>query len=239
MLPFMKKNCNEVGLDESGRGPGFGRLYAAAVRWPEEPPQVPELSQIQDSKKIKTDKRMESAYDYVLSTALEWSVAYATEEEVAEHGPLGADMIALHRALDQLTISPGHIVMDGNYFKEYGNIPYTTVVKGDSKYHAIAAASIIAKWTRDQYIRDLCNDFPLLNSRYGILKNKGYLTQQHRSGIMEHGVSEFHRLKYKGCTGQPFNSCKTSLRPCPNSKAKPVIKPKVNIKIRLDLKLKV
>jgi ribonuclease HII len=212
LLAFMNECC-EVGLDESGRGPGFGRLYAAAVIWPKELVHSPELSLIQDSKKIKSVHKMEQAYTFACKTAVEWAVAYATEEEVTQYGPLEADMIALHRALDKLILRPEHILMDGNYFKPYGNISYTTVIKGDDKYQSIAAASIIAKWTRDQYIRDICIEYPLLDTRYGLSTNKGYLTQQHRDGIVKYGISEFHRKKYKGCAGHPVIPVTIKIKP--------------------------
>lgn len=227
LKPFMR-DCVEVGLDEAGRGPGFGRLYTAAVIWPKHPPNVPELSLIRDSKTIKSERDMKRAYDFVRKTAVAWEVTYAEEDEVNRDGPLQADMNALHRGLNIL-IHGGkkieHILMDGNYFRPYieplsdVKVPHTCVVKGDRRYQSIAAASILAKWSRDQYILDLCEEYPELDRRYSIGKNKGYMTQAHRDGIALHGITEFHRKKYKCCAGRPLNPVGT-----PRKRSAPVVR---------------
>jgi ribonuclease HII len=185
----------EVGLDETGRGPAFGRVYAAAVIWP--PDLISDL--IRDSKTIKSERAMKIAYDFIMQNALAVSVAYATEQEIDTWNILQADMMAMHRALEGLSIPFHEIIVDGNYFKPWKNYPWTTVVKGDAKYYSIAAASIVAKYTRDHYIKDLCAVEPDLNTKYDLLKNKGYPTPAHLAGIAKHGISPFHRKTFKCC----------------------------------------
>lgn len=199
------RNVIEVGLDEAGRGPCFGRLYTAAVIWPSDDtdPRTSEL--VRDSKTIKP-AHMQRAYEYVISRATEWHVTFAEADEVDQYGPLEADMRSLHRCLDLFNVRPEHILMDGNYFKpdylwQGQLIPCTTVVAGDSKYYSIAAASIIAKWTRDQYIFELCDKYPELDQKYGLRSHKGYVTAKHKLGMSLYGITQYHRKSYKCCQG--------------------------------------
>jgi ribonuclease HII len=108
-------------------------------------------------------------------------------------------MVAMHRALDGLSLPVQHILVDGNYFRPYRDIPYTTVVKGDSKFYSIAAASIVAKYTRDKYIIDLCAAEPDLDRKYGLIRNKGYPTKAHLAGIKAYGISVYHRKTFRCC----------------------------------------
>ena len=185
----------EVGLDETGRGPAFGRVYAAAVIWPTD--LKSEL--IRDSKTIKSVKSMKIAYDFIKTNAVEVAVAYASEQEIDELNILQADMLAMHRALDGLSTEFHEIIVDGNYFKPYKMFKHTTIVKGDAKYYSIAAASIVAKYERDLYISNLCHLYPDLDEKYDLLKNKGYPTPAHLAGIATHGISVYHRKTFKCC----------------------------------------
>ena len=190
----------EVGLDEAGRGPVFGRVYAAAVIWSANV----DSDLIRDSKTIKSARGMRAAYDFIMTHAMAVSVAWATETEIDELNILQADMLAMHRALDGLSgsgVAFEFILVDGNYFKPYKGVPHETVVKGDSKYYSIAAASIVAKYTRDQYITDLCEHDPELNRKYDLRKNKGYPTRAHLTGIKTYGISPGHRKTFKTCLG--------------------------------------
>ena len=228
LLPWMNNDAEiEVGLDEVGRGPGFGRLYTAAVIWPKDLVVAP---LVMDSKKIKSSLKMQQAYDFIVENAVDWYVDYATVEEVNDHGPLKADMISMHRALQGLKLVPDHILVDGNYFKPtYKDIATTTVKSGDAKYFSIAAASILAKWSRDQHIKELCLMYPLLDTRYGISNNKGYLTTRHIQGIEDHGITEFHRHKYKRCAGFPLNI----IAQVPTMPTMPTMPTKISVKIML------
>lgn len=205
--PDSNSDTAQVGVDEVGRGPAFGRLYTAAAIWPKDL-DTPEAARlVKDSKLIKRHSDMERSYNYIIQNAVDYEVDYATIDELYQLGPLHADMLSMKRALDRLmSRTPcDSVLVDGNYFKTETPLPahvtVTTVVKGDSKYYSIAAASILAKYTRDKYIFDMCDRYPVLE-RYGIRSNKGYLSEQHRRAIQEHGVTDHHRLKYKCCAGR-------------------------------------
>lgn len=228
--PFMHKDKIEVGLDEAGRGPCFGRLYTAGVIWPIEVTSAA-APLVRDSKTLNWNQ-IQQAYKYVTETAVEWHVTYAEHSEVDQYGPLKADMRSLHRCLDKFQSPFQHILMDGNYFKpDYvapGEkvCPCTTVVKGDAHYLSIAAASIIAKYTRDKYILDLCLEYPLFDTRYDLAKNKGYFTAKHKLGVQTHGISEFHRVSYKCCKDQ---SVSVITHRSQTQKIRPIIKLKTSV----------
>ena len=217
----------EAGVDESGRGPGLGRVYTAAVIWPS----GVTSPLVRDSKTIRKGQ-MKEAYDFVIANALAYSINYGTEEEI-ESGILSANMISMHRSINGLYQHPylkdhgrnvQHLLIDGNYFEPYCDpngtfTPFTTVIKGDSIYYSIAAASILAKWTRDQYIESLCDEYPDLQNRYGIRDNKGYLSaQHHKDGLVTYGYCQFHRKTWKTFIDLPFNPVS------PRVRIKPVIK---------------
>ena len=175
---FYIKNLIEAGIDEAGRGPLFGRVYAAAVIL------HPELkydeNMIKDSKRI-SKKKLPSCEEYVKEVALDWSVAYSTEKRIDEINVLHATQEAMHKAIERLDITPDFLLVDGNYFTPYKDkaydgreIPCNCVVGGDDSFYSIAAASILAKTARDRYIDELCKNNPELNEKYGIGTNKGY-----------------------------------------------------------------
>lgn len=155
---------------------------------------------------------MKISYDFVIQNAIDYGIAYATEEEIDNGGVGKANILAMHRALDKLSLVPEQVLVDGNYFCMYfrGTEPinYGTVVGGDHKYYSIAAASILAKYSRDTYIDALCDEYPELDTRYGIRKNKGYISASvHKEGIEKYGVSQFHRMSFKCCKGRLINQC--------------------------------
>ena len=177
----------EAGCDEAGRGCLAGSVYAAAVILP--PDYTNDL--LNDSKQL-TEKRRYALREQIERDALAWAVGIVTPEEIDKINILNASILAMHRALDQLTVRPEAIIVDGNRFKPYGNLPYATIVKGDGKYLSIAAASILAKTFRDDYMNDLAQEYPL----YDWLSNKGYPTRKHREAIRLHGVTPYHRKSF-------------------------------------------
>ena len=178
----------EAGCDEAGRGCLAGSVYAAAVILPED--YVDDA--LNDSKQLTAHRRYELRAE-IERDALAWAVGVVTPEEIDQINILNASILAMHRALDQLTLRPEAIIVDGNRFKPYRFIPYTTVVKGDGKYLSIAAASILAKTYRDDYMDRLAEEFP----QYGWTENKGYPTRAHREAIAKYGVTPYHRKTFR------------------------------------------
>ncbi len=197
MQSISKKNIIEVGLDEVARGCMFGRVYTAAVIWPEEYVEDPNYI-IKDSKKLSKKKR-EELYYYIINTALDWNVNYMENTEIDKLNILQATMKSMHTNLDNLLIDVDHILVDGTNFNLYNKIPYTCVVKGDDKYYSIAAASILAKVEHDWYIEDLCKKNPELHEKYDLLNNMGYGTKNHMDNIKKYGISEYHRRSFGIC----------------------------------------
>ncbi|MDL2212342.1 ribonuclease HII [Bacteroides sp. OttesenSCG-928-E20] len=187
LLPYLHPSLLEAGCDEAGRGCLAGSVYAAAVILPKDFRN--EL--LNDSKKL-TEKQRYQLRPIIEEQALAWAVGIVTPEEIDEINILNASILAMHRAVDQLAIPPEHLLIDGNRFKKYKEISHTTVIKGDGKYLSIAAASILAKTYRDDYMADLHNEFPC----YEWNRNKGYPTKKHRQMIAEHGTSPYHRQSY-------------------------------------------
>lgn len=187
LLPHYYSNLIEAGCDEAGRGCLAGSVYAAAVILPKDY----DNPLLNDSKKL-TEKRRKVLRDQILRDAVSWAVGVVTPEEIDKINILNASFLAMHRALDQLTIRPEAVIVDGNRFNPYHDLPYTTIVKGDGKYQSIAAASILAKTFRDEYMDSLANEYPY----YDWQKNKGYPTKAHREGIRDHGPSPYHRMSY-------------------------------------------
>lgn len=177
----------EAGCDEAGRGCLAGSVYAAAVILPEGY-NNPALN---DSKKLTDAKRKQLRIE-IERDAVAWAVGIVTAEEIDKINILRASFLAMHRALDQLKVRPEAIIVDGNRFVPYQNLPYATIVKGDGKYQAIAAASILAKTYRDDYMDALAEEYPY----YDWKSNKGYPTKAHREGIRLHGISPYHRKSY-------------------------------------------
>ena len=181
------KDMIEAGCDEAGRGCLAGSVYAAAVILPPDY-QNPDLN---DSKKL-TDKKRKALREQIERDAVAWAVGIVTPEEIDQINILNASFLAMHRALDQLKVRPEAVIVDGNRFKPYQDLPYTTIVKGDGKYLAIAAASILAKTYRDDYMDALAEEYP----QYDWKSNKGYPTKKHRAAIKEFGPTPYHRMSY-------------------------------------------
>ena len=177
----------EAGCDEAGRGCLAGSVYAAAVILPPDYENVA----LNDSKQL-TEKQRYALREVVLRDAVAWAVGVVTPAEIDKINILNASILAMHRALDQLSIRPEAIIVDGNRFKPYQNLPYSTIVKGDGKYLSIAAASILAKTFRDDYMNQLAEEYPL----YDWKGNKGYPTRKHRDAIRLHGVTPYHRRSF-------------------------------------------
>ena len=203
MLKMFKNedpNAIEIGTDEVGRGPLFGRVYTASVILPKDIESF-DHSKMKDSKKFHSKKKIEEVADYIKENAIAYSTFAVDEKMIDKLNIFHATYWGTHRALDKLDVIPEHILMDGNKFKPYQRdgeyISHTCVVKGDGKYASIAAASILAKVERDLYIENLCDKYPVLEERYNMRKNKGYGTKDHMNGIKEHGVTSKHRFSYK------------------------------------------
>lgn len=189
MLPSCYISCrNEAGCDEAGRGCLAGPVYAAAVILPENFSH--EL--LNDSKKL-TEARREKLRPIIEEEAVAWAVGVVSTEEIDKINILRASILAMHRALDGLKTRPGAIIVDGNRFTPYGDIPWQTFVKGDGKYGNIAAASILAKTHRDAFMKSLHEQYPM----YGWNVNKGYPTKAHRDAIAQHGPSPYHRMTFR------------------------------------------
>ncbi|MCI9607646.1 MAG: ribonuclease HII [Muribaculaceae bacterium] len=179
---------HEAGCDEAGRGCLAGAVYAAAVILPDD------FSHplLNDSKQL-TEKQRQSLRPVIESNAIAWAVATVSAQEIDEINILRASILAMHRALDALTTRPQHIIVDGNRFSPYADIPHLTIVKGDGKYANIAAASVLAKTHRDEAMTLLAEQYP----QYGWDVNKGYPTVAHRAAIAQYGPSPLHRISFK------------------------------------------
>lgn len=177
----------EAGCDEAGRGCLAGSVYAAAVIFPPDY----ENADLNDSKQL-TDQRRHQLREVIEHDAIAWAVGIVTAEEIDRINILNASILAMHRALDRLQVRPEAVIIDGNRFKRYGELPYTTIVKGDAKYLSIAAASILAKTYRDDYMDRLAEEYP----QYDWQRNKGYPTRAHRAAIAEYGITPYHRRSY-------------------------------------------
>ena len=179
----------EAGCDEAGRGCLAGSVFAAAVILPVDY----ENALLNDSKKL-TEKQRYALRTQIETDALAWAVGEVTADEIDKINILNASILAMHRALDGLKLRPQAVIVDGNRFKPYGTLPHETIVKGDAKFLSIAAASILAKTYRDDYMNNLALQHPV----YQWDVNKGYPTKAHRAAIEEHGISPFHRKTFKG-----------------------------------------
>ena len=184
---YNKECLLEAGCDEAGRGCLAGSVFAAAVIFP------PDYSnsELNDSKQLTARKRY-ALREVICRDALAWAVASVEPEEIDRINILNASILAMHRALDRLTLRPGFIIVDGNRFKPYGDVPHCTIVKGDGKYLSIAAASILAKTCRDDHMLRLHEQYPW----YGWDRNAGYPTKLHREGILSHGLTPYHRRSF-------------------------------------------
>lgn len=188
LQPFLNPGIIEAGCDEAGRGCLCGPVSCAAVILPPDF-ECPELN---DSKQLSEKKRA-ALRPYIEEHALAWAVVMVGADEIDRINILQASITGMHRALDALSIRPEHILVDGNRFRNYNDIPHTTVVKGDATYMSIAAASILAKTHRDELMERLAEEYP----EYGWAVNKGYPTKAHRAAIAQYGPTPHHRLTFR------------------------------------------
>ena len=187
LLPYLNKGLIEAGCDEAGRGCLAGAVYAAAVILP--PDFQCEL--LNDSKQL-TERQRYQLRPIIEQEAVAWAVGIVSPEEIDKINILNASFLAMHRAIDGLQVRPQHLLIDGNRFRKYKDLPHTTVVKGDGKLMSIAAASVLAKTYRDDYMMQLHEQYP----HYGWDRNKGYPTKEHRQAIQQHGTTPYHRLTF-------------------------------------------
>ena len=216
---FYKEDTNifEIGVDEAGRGPLFGRVYTAAVVLPKD--DSFDHSRVKDSKKFHSKKKIEEVSEYIKQNAIAWYVSFEDEKVIDEINILQATQTSMHtsilecrkQVIEKMKDKEYRVelLIDGNYFNpitllnkktsKIETIPYTMIEGGDNKYTAIAAASILAKVERDKYIDDLCQQNPTLSEYYGIDSNKGYGAKRHLDGIKEHGITIWHRRSFGIC----------------------------------------
>jgi ribonuclease HII len=210
--PLKKCHCEdpltlEIGVDEAGRGPLFGRVYSGAVILPKD--DTFDHSLMKDSKKFHSKKKIAEVAEYIKTHAIAWGVGYCSEQTIDDINILQATQQSMHKAINtalkKVDNSSVLLLVDGNYFKPYTHnsnktpVPYTTVEGGDNTYTSIAAASILAKVARDDYIDELCGENPELDAHYGIASNKGYGAKRHIDGIKEHGITIWHRRSFGIC----------------------------------------
>lgn len=188
LSPYLQEELIEAGCDEAGRGCLAGPVFAAAVILPK----TFTHKVLNDSKKLKERDRM-ALRNMIEQEAIAWAVGIVDHAEIDKINILNASIRAMHLALEQLSICPGFIIIDGNRFKSFQEIPHQCIVKGDSKYFSIAAASILAKTYRDEYMLKLAAEYPV----YDWAKNKGYPTIKHREAVIAHGFSPFHRTTFR------------------------------------------
>lgn len=187
LLPYLNEGVIEAGCDEAGRGCLAGSVYAAAVILPADF----RNEQLNDSKQL-TEHQRYALREVIEREALAWAVGVVTPEEIDCINILNASFLAMHRAIDALKIRPQHLLIDGNRFRKYHDLKHTTIVKGDGKYMSIAAASILAKTYRDDYMNALHEKYPV----YDWNNNKGYPTRKHRAAIRQYGTTPYHRMTF-------------------------------------------
>lgn len=186
MERFLNDNCIEAGCDEAGRGCLAGAVYAAAVILPSDFP----IEQLNDSKKLSEKKRDTLRVD--IEKYAQWAVGVTSPKEIDDMNILRASILAMHRAVAKLKQVPEHLLIDGNRFYSYNNVPHSCIIKGDGKYASIAAASILAKTHRDDYMKKMHEEYPF----YGWDCNKGYPTETHRAAIAQYGSTDIHRKSF-------------------------------------------
>ncbi len=188
LLPYLNADLIEAGCDEAGRGCLAGPVVAAAVILPHDF----DNELLNDSKQL-TERQRYKLRPIIEEKAIAWAVAEVSNVEIDEINILNASILAMHRALDKLTVRPQFVIVDGNKFKKYRDVPHQTIVKGDGKYMSIAAASVLAKTYRDDLMKQLHNEFP----DYNWAKNKGYPTIEHRKAIERVGATKYHRMTFQ------------------------------------------
>lgn len=180
-----------VGVDEAGKGCIFGPVYAAAVIWDD----AIDHKYLKDSKQLTRNQKA-IMYDFIIENAIDYGIGYSTNVEIDDTNIHLANMNAMHKALDNLVLTYDHIYIDGNIFIQYKDIPYTTVISGDSIHKNIMAASILAKESHDNHIKELINGYPELK-HYQLENNMGYGTRVHIDAVKKYGKSDFHRHSFK------------------------------------------
>jgi ribonuclease HII len=202
----------EIGIDEAGRGPMFGRVYIGAAVLPKDSKQF-DFSKMKDSKKFHSDKKIKEVAEYIKSHAIAWSVTYAEHTDIDAKNIRRATIDCMHNAVNEImekmntTPDKLYLLVDGNDFipmmklcdDSYIQIPHKCIESGDNTYASIAAASILAKVTRDEYIMQMCKENPELDTHYDLESNKGYGTKKHMDGIKLHGISQWHRKSFGLC----------------------------------------
>ncbi len=188
LLPYFNKDILEAGCDEAGRGCLAGPVFAAAVVLPHDF----EHPLLNDSKQL-SEKQREELRPIIEAEATAWAVAEVSPKEIDDINILQASFLAMHRAIDQLSVRPEALLIDGNRFMPYLGIPHTCIIKGDGKYRSIAAASVLAKTHRDTYMHQIAEQHP----EYSWLSNKGYPTKAHRAAIRQFGATPYHRMSFK------------------------------------------
>lgn len=211
-------NTLEIGVDEAGRGPLFGRVYAAAVILPKQDATF-DYGILKDSKKFSSPKKRKEVAEYIQQHALAWSISYEDEETIDEINILQATQKSMHSCISETqqkiqnennhVNSKLHLLIDGNYFQPISHynktrkaievLPYSCIEGGDNKFACIAAASILAKTARDDYMEELCDQHPDLDEKYGLRSNKGYGAKKHRDGIQTFGITKWHRKTFGIC----------------------------------------
>ena len=202
LLPYLEKGRIECGVDEAGRGCLAGPVFAAAVILPESFSN--EL--LNDSKQL-TERQRYALRPIIEAEAVAYAVGVVFPDEIDKINILNASFLAMTRAIDALNVKPEHLLIDGNRFKSKLLIPFTTIVKGDGKMMSIAAASVLAKTYRDDYMNKIAEEYP----QYDWLENKGYPTAKHRDAIIKHGITPYHRLTFKGVKEYNPNPTEISL----------------------------
>ena len=209
--PYFDNNNNyEIGIDEAGRGPMFGRVYSAAVILPKD--NSFNHSLMKDSKKFHSEKKLKEASDYIKQNCIAYSIHYKDEKVIDKINIRQANFQCMHNCIKEIQFANKnpddfYLLVDGNDFKSYTYIdnttikqlPYTCIKGGDNLYTSIAAASILAKVARDEYINDICERNPFLKNIYDLHNNKGYGTKKHMDAIKKYGISEWHRKTYGIC----------------------------------------
>jgi len=220
LLPqFTEDYRYEIGMDEAGRGPLFGRLYVAATVLPKGNDFHHEW--MKDSKKFHSKTKIKDMSDYIKKNAISWSIQYIEHDVIDKINIRESVHKGMHNAIrdilnrSEIDKNNCFLLIDGNHFKPYSMydeenesifvMPHQTIEGGDNKYTNIAAASILAKVARDEYIKDLCDEHPELNEKYNLEKNQGYGTKQHLEGILEHGITQWHRKSYGRCKEAVLN----------------------------------
>jgi ribonuclease HII len=204
---YNNDDCIEIGVDEVGRGPMFGRVYTAAVVLPKD--NSFDHSKMKDSKKFHSKKKIKEVSDYIKTNAIHWSIKWEDEKVIDEINIRNATHSAMHKSIKEIyKVGKDTILLiDGNDFKPFvifnkthlEQVPHITIEGGDNKYSSIAAASILAKVARDEYIQELCKEYPDLIEKYDLEKNKGYGTKKHMDGIRNYGITEWHRKTFGIC----------------------------------------